>query len=530
MDKTKPFQIGQEVEYSMSGDALTAERCHGMICGWIRSKYPHLPDANSRTGIYLANGARYYLDRWDGSGHNEAASPECSTPRQITACDKAFEKLLRTARDELSRNDRDARIAITKNNIGCVFPDQVTWGQHESYTCWTSLDSAAQQLVPHMVSRLPYAGSGCLSAYRGGKGFELSQRARHLKHVVSTETTHARAIFCTRIRKSTDLSRETGWIRAHMIAADSHRCPFATYLTFGVTGLMFMIVNEGHRIGRGLELREPVRAVRTISLDPWLKATVPLSNGRQLTALEIQEAYYAECEKIIDGGGFPDWTNEVMRHWRETLDALHRDPLSLATKLDAYLKLSIYDRQLQRNGTSWNNFHKAQQLLARLRKDLPAAVIRSVLEESPRGLGQEDKRLYDRALRDNGLKRIGLDAVRFGVRMAALDLKYHTLGGLFDQLEQSGHVDPVVITAEDVTRAMTEPPPGGRAQVRGELVKKYHQQRGWLCDWSFLSNGSRYIGLEDPFSPDGREKDLSLMTERETPSLRAHLSALLGVY
>src|SRR6185437_13221606 len=288
--------------------------------------------------------------------------------------DKVAERLLLAARQA----DPDVELTVLKTNLDPVHPDDVTWGTHESYTCWAPVLHAASALIPHLVSRIVYAGAGCLSIHPASGGFELSQRARHLVRAIGTETVRDRAIFCHRLRKAAD-SGAGGWTRLHLISKDSQRAPFGTYLTFGTTGLLVLLLNAGRKIGAGLELADPVRAIRTISCDPWLRrARVPLRDGRRLTALEIQSCYLEECEREVYQGSFPVWASELLRHWRETLAALTRDPLGLADRLDAYCKLRLYERALRRTGYGWNDLHAALGDLAALRQHYPARVVQAV--------------------------------------------------------------------------------------------------------------------------------------------------------
>ena len=92
-----------------------------------------------------------------------------------------------------------------------------------------------------------------------------------MTRLTGMKTTHDRAIFCTRANKHTDTSRD-GWTRAHLIVKDSQRTAFGNYLTYGITGLLFWILNHGGSVGTGLQLENPVRALRKVSRDPWLQA------------------------------------------------------------------------------------------------------------------------------------------------------------------------------------------------------------------------------------------------------------------
>ena len=135
-----------------------------------------------------------------------------------------------------------------------------------------------------------------------------------------------------------------------MIAKDATRFPLGTYLTCGTTGLLVLLINAGYRVGRGLTLRTPVESLHRLSLDPMLQQKLPLADGRQLTAFEIQEEYLATCERALQRGGFPDWAYDVVRVWRETLETLTRDPLQMHDRLDAYCKFRIFQHLLGQAG------------------------------------------------------------------------------------------------------------------------------------------------------------------------------------
>jgi hypothetical protein len=499
----RPFLMGSETEYAVSGrngrTPLSPEFVHGLLYDAVRQERRCLADAIGGRGLYLENGARFYLDH---GAHPEYATPECFTPTQVASYDKAGERLLELAWTRVLENRHDLEITILKNNLNSLAPDDITWGNHESYTCWVAPELAAPALIPHVVSRIIYAGAGCLSAYAGGEGFELSQRARHLVKVIGNATTADRAVFCTRVRKASDRSLSGGWSRVHLIGKDSHRAPFGTYLTFGTTGLLMLLVNANRTVGQGLALEDPLQALRTISCDPWLRTPVRLADGRRFTALEVQESYLADCEREIQTGSFPLWARDVIRHWRETLADLARDPFRLARRLDPYYKLFVYDHELRRAGCTWAGLRQALQDLATVRTHYTADVIQAVLQEKPADLSVEGRGQYERAITALALHRPGvLDRLRLAVRLHVFDLHYHELGGLYDQLAAAGQVEGVVIGPDDVDLATRIAPPGGRAAVRGECVRSL-QEGGWVCEWRYLYHGARreFVDLRNPFT------------------------------
>src|SRR6185295_19931124 len=69
-----------------------------------------------------------------------------------------------------------------------------------------------------------------------------------------------------------------------------------------------------------------------------------------------------------------------------------------------------------------------------------------------------------------------------------------------DQLTESGHLERVVLSPEDVERGTREAPPGGRAAVRSELIRR-KRDPGWLCEWRYLyhSKSGEFLDLRNPF-------------------------------
>lgn len=498
----KPFLMGAETEYAVSGRVahvpLQTREVHTLLYRALQHERHWLADVVGGEALYLDNGGRFYLDY---GCHPEYATPECFNPQQVAAYDKAGERLLDVARRRVQEERPGTVITILKNNLNPVFPDDITWGTHESYTSWVHPHKAAVALLPHLATRTVYAGAGCLSARPEGIGFELSQRARHVLKPVGGDTTGDRPLFGTRVRKVSDGSANQGWTRAHLISKDSQRAPLGIYLTYGVTGLLFLLLNEGHSVGKGLELKDPLAALRAISLDPWLRVRVGLADGRRLTALEVQQCYLEECEHVVQGGTLPPWAGEVVRHWGETLATLAKDPLRMARKLDAYYKLFVLDHELGRAGCSWGELHEALKALAFLRLEYSEAIVRGVLAEDASALDEEERQHFDEALGKAGLRQAGkADKLRLAVRLQQMDLQYHEVGGTYDQLAGSGHLQSVVLKPEEIETASRQAPPGGRAAVRGELVRAMRDP-GWLCEWRYLYHPAtgEFVDMRNPF-------------------------------
>jgi hypothetical protein len=529
----KPFLMGAETEFAVSGRSLgspiNASVLFRRLASELRKGHATVTDVVTSDGFYLDNGGRLYLDYGE---HPEYATPECHTPAEVALYDKAGERLLANAKRTLQAQDASLQVTILKNNLNACYPDDITWGTHESYTSWVGPHDAAGAVLPHLATRIIYAGSGCLSATPMGKGFELSQRARHMHRPVGSDTTSDRPLFCMRVRKASDSSGE-GWTRAHLISKDSQRSPFGVYLTYGVTGLLFVLLNEGIPVGRGMALEDPIRAMRQVSCDPWLKQTVGLADGRSMTALDIQQCYLAECTSAVENGDFPDWTREVVRHWGETLATLAKDPLRMASKLDPYYKLLVIDHALKRADQTWEGLQEALRDLAEIRSEGSLAIQGALLTDDAAHLDGEDCARYSAIYKKHRLYRpANLERLRLAIRLQQFDLAYHEVGGMHDELTASGHLQPVVLTDEDVGRATHEPPAGGRAASRGEQIEK-SREPGWVCEWRYLFNteSGAFIDLRDPFSGRGSAATWSrvLTDEGDDPEV-AEIAGQIGCH
>ncbi len=516
--KSRPLVMGSETEYALSGRssrvAVRPEQLIGLVLQGAR-RYRHLPGSEDSAGLFLENGGRLYAEI---NGHPEYATPECRSPQEIAVYDRVGERLLAQVAERV-RADSGSKIelTLTKTNLCPLLPDTVTHGNHESYTCWTALDEAADYLIPHLVTRLPYAGSGCLSGAQQGMGFELSQRARHLIRPTGASTTGDRGIFCTRVRYERDQS-STGWTRAHLIGKDSQRAPLGTYLTFGTTGLIFWVLNNGGRVGMGMKLRDPVESLRTVSQDPSLEKPLQLADGRSMTPVEIQRNYLDDCRAFGQHNELPDWAPALLEQWQQTLEVLADNPLDLAGKLDAYTKLWMYHHQLDRAGATWADVRLGMQLLRRLRGTVPAPLIQALIADDAQTLPPAQQSALEAAKQSLGEGgEVTHERLCLAVRMQALDFEYHKLGGLFEEMDRSGLIDTSIAPAEAVSPAMTEPPHDTRASARAALIREHQAQGGWTAGWDRIvgARGGKVIVLDDPFAaqsnavPDGKDGTLA---------------------
>jgi Pup amidohydrolase len=308
------------------------------------------------------------------------------------------------------------RIQLYKNNVD---GKGASYGAHENYLMArsTTFPSIVAGLTPFFVTRQVVCGAGRVGLGASGDeaGYQLSQRADYIEVEVGLETTLKRGIINTRDEPHADADK---YRRLHVIIGDANMSEYSTLLKVGTAALVLDMIEKGVRFDE-LRLSEPVRSVHRISHDPSLKLLVDLADGRKMTALEVQRVYFEKAQKHVEntmGADVDEATAEVLQIWGEVLDDLDRDPMSTADRLDWTAKLRLLEGYRERDGLAW---------------------------DAPR------LHLVDLQYTD--------------VRMAK---------GLYNRLATRGSIKRLV-TEEQVTAAMHEPPEDTRAYFRGRCLERY---------------------------------------------------------
>lgn len=442
-----PRIFGLENEYGLifspNGRVyLPMEKILGYIFeGLIPNSWP--------SNAFLSNGARFYQDT---GCHPEYSTPECDRLRDLVIHDKAGERLLETclplAEKRLREEGLVGDIYIFKNNTDSMGN---TYGCHENYLMRRDLDfwKITEQLIPFFVTRQVFAGAGKVLKVSGRTHFFLSQRAQHIHEKTSSSTTSSRSIINTRDEPHADAEK---YRRLHIIVGDSNMSELTTYLKVGTTAVVLSMIEEGFTV-KGMELEDPVKAIRDISRDPTLKKRVRLEDGRELTALEIQMTYCERAEAYLSalGSSADDTTRELIEYWGHVLQTLATNPMKLAQELDWVIKKNMMELFTARKNCGWDD-----------------------------------------------------------PRIALMDLQYHDVKrnrGLYYLLERQDLVERLA-TEDEIQRAMTIPPQSTRAKVRGDFIKfAKEKNRSYTVDWTYLKlNGywEETILCMDPFASSNK--------------------------
>jgi proteasome accessory factor A len=307
-------------------------------------------------GMMLDNGARFYLDHT----HPEWSTPECATPLEVVAYDKAGDAWLNDLVGQFNASRAgQGRITVYKNNVD-AFGN--SYGCHENYlmdaSAYTALfDRQAHRLyttlIPFLVTRQIICGAGKVAAVGsdGEMGFQISQRADVFESILGLQTTHRRPIINTRDEPHADPMR---FRRLHVIVGDSNLSEYSTFLKFGSTALVLEML-AANRPRLDLTLADPLCAVRLISRDPTCKVTIEMeTGGRRFTALDIQRCFVDEAEHYLEEQGDETYRRDVLQAWREAIDGLSDSPAKLASRIDWAIKYDVLKTQMELRGWTWD--------------------------------------------------------------------------------------------------------------------------------------------------------------------------------
>ncbi|GAA3049122.1 Pup--protein ligase [Kitasatospora albolonga] len=406
------------------------------------------------SNVFLRNGARLYLDV---GSHPEYATPECDDVTELVTHDKAGERILEGLLVDAERRLHEEGIAgdvyLFKNNTDSAGN---SYGCHENYLVARhgEFSRLADVLIPFLVTRQLICGAGKVLQTPRGAVYCVSQRAEHIWEGVSSATTRSRPIINTRDEPHADAER---YRRLHVIVGDSNMSETTTLLKVGSTDLVLRLIEAGV-VMRDLTLENPIRAIREVSHDLTGTHQVRLANGREASALDIQEEYYTKALEFADRKGINTGTiAKVLELWGRTLEAVRSGNFdSVSTEIDWIMKHQLIERYRAKHNMGMSN-----------------------------------------------------------PRVAQIDLAYHDIHrrrGLFYLLQNKGQAERIT-TDLKTFEAKSVPPQTTRARLRGDFIRKAQEQRrDFTVDWVHLKlndQAQRTVLCKDPFrSVDERVEKL----------------------
>jgi proteasome accessory factor A len=526
--------MGIETEYALvgldrDGGRLPRGKLASQLLFLAQRELCNLPAGGMEKGLFLANGARFYIDV---GSHPEFCTPECTDPRDVVRYVSAGDRILEGLAARMERkNPSLEKLMLFRNNVD-YSGSKTTWACHESYHMRPGLRTIADDwLIPHLVSRIIYAGGGGFNSRSPGLEFVLSPRAPHMVREKTGCTTGDRGL----LHDKDEPLAEQGSRRLHLLSGDSLCSHTASWLKLATTALVVRLVEAGVRPGLNYPLRHALGALRIFSGDSTCRATARLENDEEVTAIDIQRRILRSVEKRLFL--MPEWAPAVVAAWREVLDRLEDDPAGLDTTLDWRIKYAMYLE------------HGRQRGIASDRWGVLSCIVRYLYSRFAE-LDEAEGPFRETVLDPNGLlarelrtmllhmrrRKVELDEVEAFLdlrdQLFEIDSRYAQIGpdGIFNALDRAGVLDHAVDGVVDIDTAAEKPPLRGRARARGEAIREATRSgpREVVCTWDRLIDlhKSEFLDLSDPFEehplwrpfqPEGSPEPRS--TRRRPPEL-----------
>ena len=134
-----------------------------------------------------------------------------------------------------------------------------------------------------------------------------------------------------------------------MIVGDSNMSEYATFLKVGTASILLRMLEDPSVVLRDMTLENPIRAIREISHDMTCKRKVRLANGREVSALDIQNEYLGRALRYAETKGFSDLEMLALEMWEHVLTQLEADPMKLDRHCDWVIKYKLIEAYRARN-------------------------------------------------------------------------------------------------------------------------------------------------------------------------------------
>jgi proteasome accessory factor A len=308
-------------------------------------------DALGKTGVYvfrpddgiprafLRNGGLCYIH----SNLFEVCTPECRTPLEVVAYDKACEAYARLASWSYEE-ETGKRVHLYKTNIASDPNDEArytTVGGHENYLVdRSSYFKKLNLLVPFMILRQVFVGAG---GFVEGN-YLLSPRTIFPKKLFS-ETSSDYPLLSTRDESHS----EDQYTRAHIVNSEGARSEYTTFLKHSITSYVIKAI-EGEYLKSVPEIESPLKSNKEIAKNLEGNWYIPLKNRETVEVIDYLNAYYLEAiEKLFSDKTPSEWDIKAINMFKWALKKLS---MGLIEDLDTSIEW-IIKKKLAENATDY---------------------------------------------------------------------------------------------------------------------------------------------------------------------------------
>jgi proteasome accessory factor A len=375
---------------------------------------------------FLMNGGQCYIH----SNLFEVCTPECRTPVEVLAYEKASEAYARLASWALE-DETGERVHLYKTSIATDPKEEVkysTVGSHENYQVERkTYEKNLNLLIPYLMLRPVFCGAG---GYVDGP-YMISPRAIFPK-VLFSEVSTDWPIISTRDESHS----EEQYSRAHIVHGEGARSEYTILLKHSITSYLLQAMTAGY-IKNVPEIEDPISQGQLISRNLTGDWKVQLMNGDQIGVIDYLNSYYLEgIEELFEDREPLNHDLMVLNEFKRVLNKLED---GLFESLDDELEWVIKQRLID--------------------KGLPETFS------------------FDAELSEMEAKEAAVHQY-----MAVTD-------PLYDELVEAGKIK-TLLGEEEIQRAFMKPPPESRGELR-VAISRHFRERMKTISWSYMKLPSK---------------------------------------
>jgi proteasome accessory factor A len=127
---------------------------------------------------------------------------------------------------------------------------------------------------------------------------------------------------------------------------------FATILKFGSTSLILSMIENDFANFNEVDIERPVEVIKEVSQDLDFKKIYILTNGKKMSALDIQWWYLEQANQYVKSIGIDSESKLVLEFWEEALTGLANDKQKLSDRIDWIAKQNLITTYIDDKGFS----------------------------------------------------------------------------------------------------------------------------------------------------------------------------------
>jgi hypothetical protein len=206
------------------------------------------------------------------------------------------------------------------------------WGSHESYLTDRGLSPESGNLGIALAAHLATRNIFAGAGRVSRRGFNVAQKTRGLD-VLHYPAAHVDGSRPLVETRDEPLADMSRYRRVHVSSGDANILYESLRLKLGTTALIFRLAECGVDL-RDMELENPLKTAKIVADDSRLEESFRFSDGERATAIDVQYELAMRARELSEREELPAEELAIIEDWLTTCDLLETNPDALVGKID----------------------------------------------------------------------------------------------------------------------------------------------------------------------------------------------------